>query len=141
MVNNKDNKKLSFDEEKGLVWPINGNIIKSYSIDKLVYFPTLEVFKVNPAVFIEGKENINIKSACNGIIKKIDQDTDIGKYVEVEIGNGYVLVYGQLKDILVNEGDDIKEGEVFAKLSKPTDRKSTRLNSSHTQKSRMPSSA
>ena len=36
---------------------------------------------------------------------------------------------------------DLKEAHLTMKASSPKDRKSTRLNSSHTQKSRMPSSA
>ena len=121
VVANKQSKsKFSFDEEKGLAWPINGNIIKNYSIDRLVYFPTLKNFKANPAIFIEGKENDAIKAAARGKITRIEEDIELGKNLELEIGNNYKLIYGQLKDISVSLGDEVKEGQVIATLAKPT---------------------
>ena len=53
-INNRDKNiaKLTFNEEVGLMWPLKGDIVKNYSDDKLIYFPTLGVFKTNPAIFI-----------------------------------------------------------------------------------------
>ena len=52
---------------------------------------------------------------------------------------------GTLAKWLVKEGDEVKSGDVIAEIEtdKATmeDRKSTRLNSSHSGESRMPSSA
>lgn len=112
--------KLNFDEEKGLTWPIQGKIVKEYSMDRLVYFPTLGVFKANPAIFIQGKENMDVKAAYRGIVTRVDEDKNIGKFVEMVIGDNYKLIYGQLKDIKVKKGDDIVEGQVIGKLAKVT---------------------
>ena len=51
---------------------------------------------------------------------------------------------GRLLDVLAGEGDFVQAGQVLARMQVDTlnaDRKSTRLNSSHYQPSRMPSSA
>ncbi len=40
--------------------------------------------------------------------------------VTVDIGSGYTLTYGQLKDISVKEGQTIKEGDTIGKVAKPT---------------------
>ena len=87
-VNNRDKNiaKLTFNEEVGLMWPLKGDIVKNYSVDKLVYFPTLGVFKANPAVFISAKEGEEVKSAHKGIVTNVGQDKELGKYVEIAIG-------------------------------------------------------
>ncbi|MBE5934792.1 MAG: M23 family metallopeptidase [Lachnospiraceae bacterium] len=116
-----DGKKLKeFDEERGLSWPISGDVIKNYSIDKLVYFDTLGVFKANPGIFIKAEEGNKVKAAYDGRIVEISKDGDRGNYIVMEMGSNMKLLYGQLKDIKVSKGDDIKEGEIIAQVAKPT---------------------
>ena len=106
--------------KKGLAWPVSGKIIKDYCVDKLVYFPTLKVYKANPAIFIKGNEGDSVKSASKEAVTKVGKDTELGNYIEVDIGSDYKLVYGQLKDVSVSKGDMIKEGQVIAKLASPS---------------------
>lgn len=117
---NKSISKLTFSEELGLLWPIQGDILKNYSIEKLVYFPTLGVFKSNPAVFISAKEGDKVKAAHKGIVTEVGQDKELGKYVEMAIGNNYTLLYGQLSDIQVVKGDKVEEGDTIAYIATPS---------------------
>ena len=41
---------LSFSEDSNLVWPVNGTVLMSYSMDKTIYFSTLDQYKYNPAL-------------------------------------------------------------------------------------------
>lgn len=111
---------LSFDEEKGLLWPISGDIILPYSMEKSIYFETLAQYKVNPAVIIAGKEDMEVFSAYNGVITAIEENEETGLTVTASIGDGYELVYGNLKDVECKEGDFIAEGTRIAVLSAPT---------------------
>ena len=43
---------LDFKEEDGLVWPIVGDVLINYSMDRTIYCPTLEQYKYNPAIVI-----------------------------------------------------------------------------------------
>ena len=97
-----------------------GDIIQNYSVDKLVYFETLGVFKANPGIFIKGQVGESVKASHDGKVINIDEDKDKGKYIQVEIDKGWILTYGQLKDIKVSKGDDIKDGQEIAKLAKPS---------------------
>lgn len=47
---------INFTEDSYILWPVNGAVIMSYSMDKTVYFQTLDQYKYNPAVIIEGAE-------------------------------------------------------------------------------------
>jgi septal ring factor EnvC (AmiA/AmiB activator) len=37
------------------------------------------------------------------------------------VGNSYEIIYGQLENLKVSEGDTIKEGAVIGTLAEPTD--------------------
>ena len=37
--------KLHFDQEAGLLWPVNGEVLMEYSADKVVYFKTLAQYR------------------------------------------------------------------------------------------------
>lgn len=113
-------EKLHFDQETGLLWPIEGDVIIDYSDEKVVYFPTLAQYKTNPAMIIGSKEGEPVKASMSGIVKQIYQDDELGKCMTLSIGNGFKLVYGQLKDVTVAKGDEVTEGQVIAKIAKPT---------------------
>lgn len=112
---------LSFspDEDK-LFWPVAGNIILDYSMDKSVYFATLDQYKYNPAIIIEGTVDESVMCGAQGQVTSIETLDETGTTVILDIGNGYELVYGQLKEIPVQEGDYVKAGETVGYVSEPT---------------------
>lgn len=112
---------LSFSPETDqLLWPVAGNVIMDYSMDKTVYFATLDQYKYNPAVIIQGTLDENVMSAAPGQVTKIETLEEIGMTVTMDIGDGYELVYGQLKELPVKEGDYLKAGETVGYVSEPT---------------------
>lgn len=111
---------LYFDADKGLLWPVTGNIIKDYSVDRVVYYETLEQFRVNPAVLIDAEIGTEVLSAAKGVITKITEKDETGITVTASLGNGYSVVYGQLDDLKVKVGDMVEEGQVLGVVAKPT---------------------
>ena len=98
-------RAITFNENSQLLWPVNGTIIMSYSMDKTVYFQTLDQYKYNPAVVISGAEGDQVICGTTGIVKSIDVTAETGTTVNVDIGNGYELFYGQLKEVPVKVGE------------------------------------
>ncbi|KMZ54512.1 M23 family metallopeptidase [Dorea sp. D27] len=111
---------VHFTEDSQLLWPVNGNILMNYSMDKTVYFSTLDQYKYNPALVISGAEGDQVISAAPGIIKSIDVSAETGTTVNVDIGNGYELFYGQLKEVPVKVGDYVEAKSVLGYISQPT---------------------
>lgn len=112
---------LSFSADTDmLLWPIAGNIILDYSMDKSVYFSTLNQYKYNPAVIIQGSENDSVMCAAQGRVETIETLDETGMTVTMDIGDGYELIYGQLKELTVKEGDYLKAGETLGYVSQPT---------------------
>lgn len=111
---------INFTEDSYILWPVNGAVIMSYSMDKTVYFQTLDQYKYNPAVIIEGAEGDQVLCGAPGIVKSIDVSAQTGTTVNVDIGNGYELLYGQLKEVPVKVGDYVEAKSVLGYVSQPT---------------------
>ncbi|MCI8665225.1 MAG: M23 family metallopeptidase [Dorea sp.] len=113
-------RAITFNESSRLLWPVNGTIIMSYSMDKTVYFQTLDQYKYNPAVVISGAEGDQVLCGTTGVVKSIDVTAETGTTVNVDIGNGYELFYGQLKEVPVKVGDYVEAKSVLGYVSQPT---------------------
>jgi len=113
--------KLSFDRDEGLAWPVNGNVIMNYSMDRTIYFQTLMQYKCNPAIIIGADVGAEVMAAADGVVTKIDANNEeTGLTVTMDIGNGYSLVYGQLDNVSLEVGDFVSEGEVIGTVAEPT---------------------
>ncbi len=111
---------LTFSDSDTLVWPIVGNILVNYSMDKTVYFATLQQYKYNPAIIIQANEGDMITAACAGKVTSVFTDPQIGNGITMELGGGYEATYGQLTNILVSEGSYVAAGDILAEVASPT---------------------
>ena len=111
---------LSFGDTDTLVWPVVGNVLINYSMDKTVYFPTLDQYKYNPAIVIAANEGDMITAAAAGKVTSVFEDPQIGQAVTMDLGNGYEITYGQLMEILVSEGSYVSMGDMIASVAAPT---------------------
>ena len=109
-----------FSEESVLEWPASGAILINYSMDKTVYFSTLEQYKYNPALVIGGEVGETIAASAAGIVTNVEQSAQTGTTVTLDMGNGYTAVYGQLKEVPLQIGDYVAAGETVGYLSEPT---------------------
>lgn len=111
---------LTFSDSDTLVWPVVGNILVNYSMDKTIYFPTLDQYKYNPAIIIQANVGDLITAAAAGKVTEVFSDPQIGNAVTVELGNGYEATYGQLANVLVSEGSYVALGDIIAEVASPT---------------------
>ena len=111
---------LDFTDADTLVWPIVGNVLVNYSMDKTVYFATLDQYKYSPAIVIAAVEGEGITAAADGQVTDIYQDPETGTTVVMNLGDGYELTYGQLKDLAVSEGDMVETGDLVGSVAAPT---------------------
>ena len=113
-------ENLFFSEDSTLAWPVEGEVIRDFSMEATVYYSTLNAYKVSPAILIQGEVGTEVKSAAEGVVKLINYNEELGNYMVVELGDGYEVTYGQLADIAVNAGDYVQAGDKLANLSEPT---------------------
>jgi len=112
--------QLNFSAEDKLLWPVSGDVILNYSMDKTVYFATLDQYKYNPALIISSAVNDQVLAASKGLVKSIDLKADTGTTVTIDMGNGYEAIYGQLKEVAVKSGDYVEAKTILGYVSEPT---------------------
>lgn len=113
-------KTLHFNQEAGLLWPVEGKILMEYSADQVVYFKTLAQYRTNPAVLIEAKEGDAVRACADGKVTDISTSEETGRTLTMSLGDDITVSYGQLKEIGVKVGDGIMEGQIIAKVAAPT---------------------
>ncbi len=111
---------LVFSATDTLKWPIEGNVILGYSMDKTVYFSTLDQYKYNPAIIISGEVGSEILAAAEGVVESVEVNAKTGTTIRMSLGSGYEAIYGQLKEVSLEAGDRVEKGELVGYLSEPT---------------------
>lgn len=111
---------LHFDEAASMQWPVNGEVILEYSMDNTIYFPTLDVYKCNSGMMIQGDENVPVYSSAAGMVEDVTYSREFGNMISVNLGDGYVATYGQMADIILEKGDMVEKGQQIGTLAAPT---------------------
>lgn len=111
---------LSFAEDSKILWPVDGDVILNYSMDKSIYFSTLNQYKYHPAIVISAPVGSEVQCAAKGEVKEISVNEETGTTLTMDLGGKYEAVYGQLKEVAVEEGDIVEAGELLGYVSEPT---------------------
>lgn len=111
-----------FSEKKllSLQWPVQGDVILPFSMDKSIYFKTLAQYQYNPAMLISASEGTGVAACAAGTVTEVGKNNEYGHYVTMDLGDGFMITYGQLFDITVEAGETVKKGEEFAMVAYPT---------------------
>lgn len=111
---------LDFNEGTLLNLPLSGEILIPYNMDNTVYFSTLDLYRCNPAVMIAAEIDTPVAVVANSQVASVKEDAVTGTTVTMDMGNGYQAVYGQLKDVNVEEGQTVASGTVIGSVNAPT---------------------
>ncbi len=112
--------ELNFTSESNLLWPVNGEIIREFSMDTTVWFSTLKQYKCSDGIQIQSEAGTAVVSAANAQVLAVGSNEELGSFVLMDLGNGYRAQYAQLTDISVNPGDYVAAGTPFACIAAPT---------------------
>ena len=101
-----ENKELSFEK------PIDGEIVKEYAKDNLIYSNTLQEWTTHLGIDIKADKTTVVKSAEAGKVKSIKNDPRYGLTIVIEHDNGYQTVYSNLlSSEFVVEGEKVEKGQ------------------------------
>ena len=114
---NKNNtEKTQSDENKEIKFtaPVNGEILREFAKDSLVYSNTLEEWITHTGVDIKADKTSVIKASADGIVRSIVNDPRYGLTVVIEHDDGYQTVYSNLLTAeFVVEGEEVKQGQTI----------------------------
>ena len=74
----------------------DGYINREYSVEELIYSPTMKDFRTHGGVDITGDMGSPVRLFTNGTVTEIYDDTSFGKTVAVDHGNGIAALYSNL---------------------------------------------
>lgn len=115
----KDDKKVDFQKEKGIMMPINGKVLMKYSIDHTIYNKTLCQYMTNDGILLDSSIGGSVLACCDGVVKNVYNDARLGKCVDIVAGD-YTFTYGQLQSADVAMGDLVKEGSLIGAVGEPS---------------------
>lgn len=128
-VDEKKTEENSFDEKDiednngsdkiniEYIKPIEGEIVKEFSMDSLIYSETLQEWVTHRGIDIKSEKDIDVKATADGKIKAIKTDPRYGISVTIEHKNGMVSVYSCLLNAdMIHENDEVKQGQVIGKV-------------------------
>lgn len=105
---------ISSNSKTDYIMPIDGEIIKEYATEKLVYSETLGMWKTHPGIDIKAKLGEQVKSASSGTVQSVEQDSFYGNTVKILAKEGYIFVYSNLDNaITLKEGEKVERGDII----------------------------
>lgn len=111
---------LDFSDTSKLAWPVRGNVLLDYSMDTTIYFPTLDQYKCNPGLVIQGEVSDPVYAPANARVLEAGTNEEIGNYLTLDLGNGYEAVCGQLKEVAAVPGEYLEKGQLLGYVAEPT---------------------
>lgn len=115
-ISNVDDTKEQEKKEAELKFsmPVDGEIIKEYAKDKLVYSETLKEWVTHSGIDIKAEKTTVVKAAESGTIKSIKNDPRYGLTVVIEHSSGYSTVYSNLLTAeFVVVGEKVEKGQTI----------------------------
>ena len=97
--------------------PVEGEISKIFSSDKLIYSKTLDMWKTHDGIDIKCDIGTKVYSAERGKIIKIYNDAFYGYTIVIDHGQGYKTSYSNLdENVCVKVGQSIKKGTLIGNV-------------------------
>lgn len=99
-------------KELAFQFPIEGEIIREFSMENLIYSETLEEWTTHQGIDIKADRTTVVKSAEAGTIVAIKNDPRYGLTVIIEHENGFKTVYSNLLTTeFVTEDENVEKGQ------------------------------
>ena len=95
-------------------FPVEGEVIKEFAKDNLIYSETLEEWITHTGIDIKADRTTIVKAVADGTVKSIKNDPRYGLTVTIEHADGYTSVYSSLLTAeFVKEGEKVTQGQTI----------------------------
>ena len=112
--NNNESQTKETKKELSFQKPVEGDVVREYAKDNLIYSNTLEEWTTHLGIDIKADKTTVVKSAEDGTVKSIKNDPRYGLTVVVEHADNFQTVYSNLlTSEFVVEGEKIEKGQAI----------------------------
>ena len=109
-----DNKKEETNKDWNFEKPVEGEVVREYAKDNLVYSETLQEWTTHAGIDIKADKTTIVKAAEEGTIKSIKNDPRYGLTIVIEHDEHYQTIYSNLlTSEFVVEGEKVEKGQAI----------------------------
>ena len=104
----EEKKEISF------TWPVQGGLLKAFSVDSLLYSATLDEWVAHKGIDIRAEQATVVTAAADGTVKSIKNDPRYGLTVVIEHSDNFKTVYSNLLTAeFITEGETVTQGQTI----------------------------
>ena len=112
--NKKESTKATKTPDPTFSKPVEGEIIREFAKDSLVFSNTLQEWIIHEGIDIKADKTTVVKAAESGTVKSIKNDPRYGITVIIEHTNGYKTIYSNLlTSEFVVENEKVEKGQTI----------------------------
>ncbi len=109
-----DDTPVMAEAPRLVVSPLNGEVLTAFSVDQLVYSPTLADWRTHDGVDISAKPGSTVLAATAGTVSSVEDDPLMGTTVVIDHEGGYTTTYANLQaKPTVAPGDLVTAGQII----------------------------
>ncbi len=109
-----DDTPVMAEAPRLVVSPLNGEVLTAFSVDQLVYSPTLADWRTHDGVDISAKPGSTVLAATAGTVSSVEDDPLMGTTVVIDHEGGYTTTYANLQTKpTVAPGDLVTAGQII----------------------------
>ena len=104
-------------EKLSYIWPVVGVVEMPYSMDALVYHPTMGDWRTHDGIDIAAQAGEYVRACAAGTVAEVYEDSLYGTTVVIEHGAGLVSYYANLQaQPVVRQGDKVLAGDTIGSV-------------------------
>lgn len=109
-----DTQSSNTTVSKVFTWPVQGAVLRDFSVETLSLDPTLGDWRTHGGLDIAADQGVNVLSISAGTVDQVYKDGLMGTTVVVDHGGGLQSWYCNLdEDVAVEAGDSVEIGGVL----------------------------
>lgn len=116
-ITNTEKVQKTEEEEPApmqFVKPVEGEIVKAFAKDRLVYSDTLKEWITHNGIDIKAEKTTVVKAAESGTVTAIKNDPRYGITIVIEHADGFQTIYANLLTAeFVTQGETIEKGQTI----------------------------
>ena len=110
----EEKKEVQQIPDPTFIMPVEGEVVKEFSRDNLIYSETLDEWVTHNGIDIKADKATVVKSSSDGKVTAIKNDPRFGITIIIEHDNGYETRYSNLlTSEFVNVGEKVKQGQTI----------------------------
>ena len=115
----KNNSQTLTQAQTKLQMPVDGEIVRAFSGEELVYNKTLNAWSTHNGIDISAKEGDLVGAALAGEVAEAKMDSTLGWVVTLNHTDNQTTIYAGLSEVFVEKGDKVNAGQQLGSAGTP----------------------